>query len=73
MEPAGAPLTEPPGSRLDPACRPRLHSQLFCDFQWCLGVQESGNSTALASSKVLGPLASSSFPHLRYAFQPGAQ
>ena len=35
---------------------PPLSSQLFCSFQWCLGVQQPENLTALASLQAWGPL-----------------
>lgn len=53
MGQAGAPLS--PGPRLDPAHRPRLHSQLFLNFQWHLGVQELGNTTAPATLQASRP------------------
>lgn len=45
-----------PHPELDSACRLRLCSQLLHNFQWHLGVQELGNSTAPASSRGQGPL-----------------
>jgi len=43
-----------PGSRPDPASRPRLSSQLFCDFQLLVSVQEPGNPTAPPSWQAWG-------------------
>ena len=57
--------------RLSPAHKPKIHSQIFLDSQWCPDVQEHENPMAPASSQAQGnPEQAPAFPCLRLLPSP---